>query len=635
MDFKKFKHEVKKEDFIIPSMSDKVKNYSKVEKVSYQKEEKERIALFPLFKGFTLLIPILIMLLAVCIISFVPNGDRTYNYGLYTIKDARDLQRVISIGKQFDPNIPGFGIGGSKDDFLEGAIPDMPNIEVGENSKPNYSETNKQEENVDEADIIKTDGYNIYYMSHSWGALFKYNLKTEQISKVEIATGLYTELFLTDKYLVVLGYKSTYYYSSDVIVNVYNKETLELVKDYKGYGLYVDSRITNDYLYLVYSQPNVQNAPSDIVCGETKVYPYTDIKYSASVINQGYTYILAMDLNSLEFDVHVQLGANYWQAVYMTENSLYLTSSTYCSSLKKYTLMGARYTISSYQTNIFRFELDGINIIYKGIIITSGIVNDQFYLDEYDNHLRVVLQQQNSVETGNNKLEVYDLKQLDNEGLYKKVASIEEGIGKPGEQIKSVRFSDNSCLIVTYLVIDPLYYIDLTDQLSPVIIGEYEEPGYNTYLHYLNDNLAIGFGVNDRETYEEDGTVIYSFAKIGLYDISSKTPIKIDENIKYESIDVVSNHKALYIEGEVFGFAGEYCEYNKYSGSHKSDYVYDIYTINYDNETPLLQLVKRFASTNEIYERMIRIDSNYYLVSTTSIQILDSNYEAVKQVIFK
>ena len=85
----------------------------------------------------------------------------------------------------------------------------------------------------------------------------------------------------------------------------------------------------------------------------------------------------------------------------------------------------------------------------------------------------------------------------------------------------------------------------------------------------------------------------------------------------------------------MFGFAGEYCEYNKYSGSHKSDYVYDIYTINYDNETPLLQLVKRFASTNEIYERMIRIDSNYYLVSTTSIQILDSNYEVVKQVIFK
>ena len=92
------------------------------------------------------------------------------------------------------------------------------------------------------------------------------------------------------------------------------------------------------------------------------------------------------------------------------------------------------------------------------------------------------------------------------------VSSIDEGIGKPRESIKSVKFSDTSCLIVTFLVTDPLYYIDLTDQLKPYIKGEYQEPGYNTYLHYLSDSLAIGFGID--KLYN-----ILSFNKLSNSDI--------------------------------------------------------------------------------------------------------------------
>ena len=92
------------------------------------------------------------------------------------------------------------------------------------------------------------------------------------------------------------------------------------------------------------------------------IYDYSDIKYSPAIINKSITYIVAMDLDTLETDVHLQLGAYTWQAVYMTENRLYLASSTYCSSFRNYTLIGTRFTTSIYQTNILVFDLNKTNI---------------------------------------------------------------------------------------------------------------------------------------------------------------------------------------------------------------------------------------------------------------------------------
>ena len=580
MNFKKFKHDLQKENLVIPSMSNKVKNYSKQEKVYYQKEVKERKTIFPLFKYATVLVPILIMLLVVTIIS-VSSNPNNYKYELYSVQDNLDLKKILSVNNEFNINIPGFGGFFNKGDIMvEDAVgptgsasPDVdyddfdePNNSTDDtNNSPDYSETNKQEKNVDEADIVKTDGYNIYYLNYNKQKLFKYNVAKQTLEYIDLyITGepitTTAQLYIINDYLVMLkehySYKQSYQYKVSVVI--YNKETLELEKEYTGIGRYVDSRITNNTLYLVYNQRNVQDVPYDIIDSETNTYEYNDIKYSPAAINQGYTFVVAMDLKTLETNVHVQLGANSWEAVYMTENSLYLAASNYCSQLAKYTLIGARFTASSYQTNIFRFDLDGIKVEYSGMVITSGKINDQFYLDEYDGHLRVVLQQQNTIETGNNKLEVYDLSKYQEPGIYDKVASIDEGIGKPGEQIKSVRFSDNSCLIVTFLQTDPLYYIDLSNQLKPQIIGGYEEPGYNTYLHYINENLAIGFGVCGNSFINANDKIVMENHKVGLYDISTGTPNKLDENTQYAYITVVSNHKALYIEGEVFGFAGSY-----------------------------------------------------------------------------
>ena len=100
MDFKKFKHDLQKENLVIPSMSDKLKNYSKQEIVYKEKKEKVRISFAPLLRYSYLLVPILIMLLTVAICS-LPVGYNNYKYQLYSVKNKQNLQEIINCDNNF------------------------------------------------------------------------------------------------------------------------------------------------------------------------------------------------------------------------------------------------------------------------------------------------------------------------------------------------------------------------------------------------------------------------------------------------------------------------------------------------------------------------------------------------------
>ena len=69
-----------------------------------------------------------------------------------------------------------------------------------------------------------------------------------------------------------------------------------------------------------------------------------------------------------------------------------------------------------------------------------------------------------------------------------------EAIGKPGEDVYAVRFTNDKAYIVTFERTDPLYVIDLTDNAQPEIIGSLEIPGYSSYLHPLSNNYLLGIG---------------------------------------------------------------------------------------------------------------------------------------------
>ncbi|WP_206484518.1 beta-propeller domain-containing protein [Thalassotalea sp. G2M2-11] len=115
--------------------------------------------------------------------------------------------------------------------------------------------------------------------------------------------------------------------------------------------------------------------------------------------------------------------------------------------------------------------------------------------------------------------------------------------GKVYEDIKAVRFFNNQAFIVTFLNLDPLYVINLSDNRNPLIAGALDIPGYSAYLHPISDQLLLGVGQNvDPRVVQTDSTnpdessVVIEGAKVTLFDIASiNAPHEIDSIVYPEA----------------------------------------------------------------------------------------------------
>jgi uncharacterized secreted protein with C-terminal beta-propeller domain len=123
--------------------------------------------------------------------------------------------------------------------------------------------------------------------------------------------------------------------------------------------------------------------------------------------------------------------------------------------------------------------------------------------------------------------------------------------------------------VVTFLQVDPLFCVDLSDPRDPKVLGELKIPGFSSYLHPLGDGLMIGFGRNVLETFIEKpdgsrevvGTIDYG-AKISLFDLNDPfNPLEIDVmNLERNSWSMAFNNpRAIMVDRErrIFGFAFE------------------------------------------------------------------------------
>lgn len=85
-----------------------------------------------------------------------------------------------------------------------------------------------------------------------------------------------------------------------------------------------------------------------------------------------------------------------------------------------------------------------------------------------------------------------------------------------GESIHAVRFMGPRGFIVTFKKTDPLYTIDLKDPRAPKVAGELEMPGYSTYLHPFDDNALIGLG---KDGDDMGGFAWYQGVKLSLLSV--------------------------------------------------------------------------------------------------------------------
>lgn len=438
----------------------------------------------------------------------------------------------------------------------------------------NYSSTNIQVENVDEADITKTDGKYIYSISEN-NVIITNAKKAEEIKIASKITpeGIPEDLILYNNKLVVISEQRNFKYYSEknnTIVEIYNVEDKEKptkVKSYKLYEPYYTSRCINNRLYII-SSGNLRKEKSDIITyytedNKNKEINLDNMYYIKKEKCLKQTLIASTDLNNPEQDISLQSYLIDINNAYVSENNIYLLSNqgnygnnqipisslfTWKGAIGPFLYGNSENNYSNYKTVIYKFNItkDGL-VKYDTKTKISGKTINQFSLDEYNENLRVALYDNNGskIVILNNKLQEIG-----------KTSYLAEG-----EKMYASRFIGNKAYLVTYKTIDPLYVIDLTNPENPTVLGELKIPGYSTYLHPYDENHIIGIGMETKETTRRDsnGKVISTSAttigmKMALFDVTNvNNPIQISSTVigdRKTSSAILTNHKALLFSKE-------------------------------------------------------------------------------------
>ncbi len=449
------------------------------------------------------------------------------------------------------------------------------NASTSTSSTKEHSTTNIQVENVDEADITKTDGDYIYSLSGSDVVI----TNVQDPSNIKIDSKIQSEedynpedLILYNDKLVVISTKYIKYGQSNTLVSVYDvtkKDEPKLVKSCMLPEKYYTSRSIDGKL-LVIASGKLREEDNKVVTyyeedNSKKEIGLENIKRLKRLISNDQTLIATINLQSTD-NVKVNSYLFNVENAYISEKNMYLLNELYSNENSGFekrvkNLFGIKGVIGFFNyilnedyeeyddyTNIYKFSIqeDG-DIEYLAKNKVRGTTINQFSLDEYNENLRVGLETSDG-----SKVVVLDNK-LNKIG--------ETGCLSKGEKMYSTRFLGEKAYMVTYKNTDPLYVIDLSNPNEPKVLGKLKIPGYSTYLHPYDEHHLIGIGMQTKETIYRDsqGRVTSTSARItgmkmALFDVSDvNNPKQISQTIIGDSRTtsaILTNHKALLFSKE-------------------------------------------------------------------------------------
>ena len=558
----------------------------------------------------------------------------------------------------------------------------LDNVE-GTSSSKDYSTTNIQVENVDEADIIKTDGNYIYSISDNkviiTNAINPQDIKIEStITSTE--SSIPEDLMLYKNMLIVISSKSrnansSYSYNDNTLVQVYNIENKtkpSLVKIYELYQPYYTSRCINNELYII-SSGTLKKENNKIVRtykenNSIHEISFDNFKYLKDVKTNKQTIIASLDLDNVSSDINIASYLIDISNAYVSENNIYLLDQKYENNNDDIPTIKSVFGLkgifglfshnsdsdentSGYFTKIYKFDiLKNGTVTYNTKNKINGKTINQYSLDEQNGHLRIALYDSNG-----SRVAIFDenLKQI---GLSNYVAQ--------GEKMYSSRFMGNKAYFVTYRTMDPLFVIDLSDETQPKTLGELHIPGYSTYLHPYDENHLIGIGMETEEVINKNssGKVISTSSRItgmkmALFDVTDvNKPIQLSQTVigdRRTTSAILTNPKALLFSkekqliaipvnnySEDFEVSSSSDSYSSIINSYKSynkSYIsegYFVYKLNLQDGFKLKGVITHEASkkndkTSSYYyyynpSKLLRglyINNNLYTVSEEAVKV--------------
>jgi len=128
-------------------------------------------------------------------------------------------------------------------------------------------------------------------------------------------------------------------------------------------------------------------------------------------------------------------------------------------------------------------------IVLRGSFNVPGSIRNRFYMDEFNGSFRICTDNW-GFGFRSAKLFTYDVSNPDAVTAQGNVEIIR------GESLEAVRYDGTRAYAVTFLRVDPLFIIDLSNPAMPQVTGELEVPGWSTHIEPRGDRL-IAVGIDD------------------------------------------------------------------------------------------------------------------------------------------
>ncbi len=534
-----------------------------------------------------------------------------------------------------------------------------------------FSETNIQVKGVDEADIIKTDGDYIYAVANNKMYIAKaYPAEEAEVLSIFELDGFSPrEMFIHEDRLIVFGYQRINYknepeievgapvkiaaeimpypyFRSSMAVKLFDttdKTNPELLRTVDFEGNYITSRKIGDNVYFVVnSNPHYNyDEPIEIMPlykeddGEAEpIVDPTDVGYIEPLHAVNFITVASISMTDENKEVGKEVIVGNGQNVYSSVENLYIAQTTY----PRYDNVGELMDGFTEKTVITKFKLDDGDVSFLGTGEVKGHILNQFSMDEYDNHFRIATTAGRITRTsGTTSNNVYVL-----DSDLELVGSLEDLA--PGESIYSVRFMGKKGYVVTFVKIDPLFVIDLSDHTDPTVLGKLKIPGYSDYLHPYDETHIIGIG-KDTEASDKGDFAWYQGVKMAIFDVSDvENPIEMHKVIigdRGTESPVLQDHKAFLFDREknllvlpvrVAEIKGEKSRDNQYGEFvFQGAYVYDVGLdegfdlrgkVSHNTEEDYLKS-GRYMSYDKQIQRSLYIDDVLYTMSQAMLKMND------------
>ncbi len=346
--------------------------------------------------------------------------------------------------------------------------------------EPEYTEdaSGASEREVVEPDVIRRDGERLYVLNQYRGLTIA-DLGSETVLSQTPTYGHPRDLYLEGgRAYVLVSYArdiqvegpiiSIAYSSKLYVLNVENPQNVALEGTFLFDGDLVDSRLVGNVLYAVCSDYTFyENGQDGVVSSESEQTSY-GATWAVSINIADPQHIRQEDAESF---------SGYGNLIQATNYALFVVGYDYNGN-------------NSLITYVDISDPDG-QIVVRGSAAAPGYMADRFKMDAWNGVLRVVTNtwwpdRQTYVTT-------YDITHPDVLTQLGQTALASAS----GESLYATRFDGPLAYVVTYLTVDPLFVVDLSDPTAPAVAGELKIPGWSTHIEPRGDRL-IALGVDDQ-----------------------------------------------------------------------------------------------------------------------------------------